>query len=128
MATIAMLAPTGCSLGADEEPQPASGTPAEIAATVDRLERAVAARDFETICDELFTATARRRAGGDDCVPLLRSAVEGVRRPSIEVKAIDVEGTRATVEVRTKAAGQARLTDKLELRRQGTRWLIEALG
>jgi hypothetical protein len=127
MATIAMLAPVGCSLGADEEPQPASGAPAQIAATVDRLERAVAGRDFATICDELFTASARRRAGGDDCVPLLRSAAADVRRPSIEVKAIDVEGTRATVEVRTAAERQARVTDRLQLRRQGTRWLIEAL-
>jgi hypothetical protein len=35
---------------------------------------------------------------------------------------------RATVEVRSEAEGQARVSDELELRRQGGRWLVEALG
>jgi Putative lumazine-binding len=128
MATIVMLAPSGCSLGADEEPKPASGTPAQIAATVDRLERAVAQRDFATICDQLFTAKARQRAGGDECARQLRSAGKGIERPSIEIVAIDVQQDTATVRVLTDATGQARVSDELRLRRQGGRWLIEALG
>jgi hypothetical protein len=128
MATIAMLAPAGCSLGGDDEAKPASGAPAQVAATVDRLERAVAERDFATVCDQLFTAKARRRAGGDECARQLRSATQGVERPSIEIEAIDVEGNRATVEVQTEAKGQARVSDQLQLRRQGGRWLVEALG
>ena len=128
MATIVMLAPSGCSLGGDDEAKPASGAPAQVAATVDRLERAVAERDFATICDELFTAKARQRAGGDECASQLRSAAEGVERPSIEIEAIDVEGNRATVSVQTEAEGQARVSDELQLRRQGGRWLVEALG
>ena len=35
---------------------------------------------------------------------------------------------RATVKVRTEAAGQARVSDELQLRREDTGWLIEALG
>jgi hypothetical protein len=128
MATIVMLAPSGCSLGGDEEAKPASGAPAQIAAVVDRLERAVAQRDFVAICDQLFTARARKRAGGDECARQLRSAAEGVERPSIEIEGIDVKNNRATVEVRTEAEGQARVSDELELRRQGGRWLVEALG
>jgi hypothetical protein len=128
MATIVMLAPSGCSLGADEEPQPASGAAAEVAAVVDRLEHAVTRRDYATICDQLFTAAARKRAGGDECVGQLRSATEGLERPSIEIEKIDVKNNLATVKVRTEAAGQARVSDKLQLRREGARWLIEALG
>jgi len=128
MATIVMLAPSGCSLGGDDEAKPASGAPAQVAATVDRLERAVAERDFATVCDQLFTAEARKRAGGEDCAPQLRSAAEGVERPSIEIEAIDVEGNRATVKVQTEATGQARVSDELQLRRQRGRWLVEALG
>jgi hypothetical protein len=128
MATIVMLAPSGCSLGADDEPKPASGATAQIAATVNRLERAVAQRDFANICDQLFTAAARRRAGGDQCVRQMRSAAEGVERPSIEIEGIDVKKDQATVKVRTEAEGQARVSDELQLRRQGGRWLIEALG
>jgi hypothetical protein len=128
MAASVLLASSGCSLGADDEAKPASGPPARIAATVDRLERAVAARDYDTICDRLFTPEARKRAGGAECARQLGSAAEGVKNPSIEVQAIDVEGDRATVEVQTHADGQARLKDELQLRRQDGRWLVEALG
>ena len=128
MATLVMLAPSGCSLGGDEEAKPASGAPAQVAATVDRLERAVAERDFATVCDQLFTAQARKRAGGDECASQLRSAAEGVERPSIEIEAIDVEGNRATVRIQTEATGQARVSDELQLRREGGRWLVEALS
>jgi hypothetical protein len=128
MATSVLLASSGCSLGADDEAKPASGPPAQIAATVDRLERAVATRDYDTICDRLFTARARKRAGGAECARQLGSAAEGVKNPSIEIEAIDVNGNRAAVTVRTHADGQARLKDELQLRRQGGRWLVEALG
>jgi hypothetical protein len=128
MATLAMLAPIGCSVGDDEEPQVASGAPKAIATTIDRLERAVADRDFTTVCDELFTAAARKRAGGRECAGQLRSASEGVRRPTIELRGIRVKGDEATVQVTTKASGQARVTDELRLRREDGRWRVEALS
>ncbi len=128
MAAVALLAPVGCSLGGDDEPKPVSGVPKEIAATVDRLERAVADRDYRTVCDDLFTARARKRAGGAECVAQVRSAAEGVRRPTIEIRGIDVTGDRARVRVSTTARGQGRVTDTLTLRREGERWLVEALG
>jgi hypothetical protein len=127
MATIVMLAPSGCSLGGDGEPKPASGAAAQVAATVDRLERAVAERDFATICNRLFTAGARQRAGGDDCVRQLRSAAEGLKRPRIEIQRIEVKDNRAVARVRTEAEGQALVSDELVLRREGGRWLVEAL-
>ena len=128
MATSVLLASSGCSLGGDDEVKPASGPPAQIAATVDRLERAVATKDYDTICDRLFTTRARKRAGAADCASQLGSAVEDVRHPTIEIEAINVKGNRAAVKVRTRAEGQASLTDELQLRRQGGRWLVEALG
>jgi len=128
MAAAVLLAPMGCSFGADDEPRPASGAAKAIAATVDQLGRAVADRDFETVCDKLFTASARRRAGGSECADQLDSAAEGVREPKIEVRGIDVKGDRATVRVSTSAVGQARVGDTLELRREGGRWLVEALS
>jgi hypothetical protein len=128
MAVAAMLAPMGCSVGADEEPKPISGVPKAIVQTVDQLERAVARRDYEIICNQLFTATARKRAGGDECVIQARTAAEGLRRPSIEITGIDVKRDRASVEVATRAEGQARVIDTLELRLIGDRWLVEALS
>ena len=61
MAVAAFLAPVGCSIGADSEPKPVSGVPKQIAATVDRLGRAIADKDFDEVCDRLFTAAARTR-------------------------------------------------------------------
>jgi Putative lumazine-binding len=128
MAVAAMLAPAGCSIGADEEPKPVTGVPKAIATTVEQLERAVAQRDYATICNELFTETARRRAGADECVSQTRSATEEVLRPMIQIEAITVNGDRAAVKVSTTAEGQARVSDTLELRRSGDRWLVEALS
>jgi hypothetical protein len=127
MATIVMLAPSGCSLGGDDDPKPASGAAAQVAATVDRLERAVADGDFATICNQVFTAGARQRAGGDDCVRQLRSAAEGLKRPRIEIQRIDVKDNRAVARVQTQAQGQALVGDELVLSREGGRWLVEAL-
>ena len=128
MATVALLAPAGCSIGADSEPQPVTGAPKQIAATVDRLGRAIAAKDFAEVCDRIYTQAARKRAGGADCAKQLASAADGLSRPTIEIRGIDVNGNRATVKVATTAEGQARLIDTLELRRQGTRWLVEAVS
>jgi hypothetical protein len=125
MAFAAFLA--GC-LGADEEPQPARGAPRAIAEVVQRLERATADGDFAAICRDLFTAAARERAGGGDCARLTRSAAAGVERPSIELVAIDLEGASARVSVRTRATGQAVVSDVLLLRRERGEWRVEALG
>jgi hypothetical protein len=128
MAVGGILTLTGCSLGADEEPQRAAGPPAEIAAVVQRLERATAQRDWKTVCVELFTAAARERAGGGDCARLLREAAANVRRPEIEIRGIRVrEGGRASVDVRTRAAGQQAVSDVLELRDEDGEWRVEAL-
>ena len=128
MAVAAFLAPVGCSLGADSEPQPVNGAPKEIVATVNQLEHAVAQRDWARVCDQLFTEAALKRAGGAECAK--RLAVDGadVRRPSIQIQGIEVNGDKAAVKVATTAQGQARLVDTLQLRRQGGRWLVEALG
>jgi hypothetical protein len=125
MAVAAFL--TGC-LGADEEAEPVGGAARDIAGVVERLERATAERDFATVCDDLFTAAARERAGGEDCERLTRSAAEGVARPRIEMQAIDIRADAARVEVTTHAAGQAEVPAVLELRREGGEWRVEALG
>jgi hypothetical protein len=125
MAVAAILA--GC-LGADEEPQPPTGAAREIGEVVERLERATAERDFALICRDLFTATARDRAGGRDCARLTGSAAADVERPSIELEAIELRGATARATVRTRATGQAEVGDVLLLRHRSGEWRIEALG
>ena len=125
MAVAAMLA--GC-LGADDEAQPATGAPKAIAETVQRLERATAGGEFAAICGDLLTASARRRAGGRDCARLTRSAASGIERPRIDLVAIELDGARARVSVRTRARGQAVASDVLVLRRERGEWRVDSLG
>jgi hypothetical protein len=129
MAVGGLLTLAGCSVGADEEPRQAAGPPAEIAVVVQRLERATAQRDWKTVCTDLFTAAARERAGGADCARSLAEAAGQVRRPSIEIRAIQLRsGGRASVEVRTRAEGQQAAADVLELRSEDGEWRVEALA
>jgi hypothetical protein len=125
MAVAAFLA--GC-LGGDDETVPAGEAARSIAAVVERLERATAQGDFATVCDQLFTAAARERAGGGDCERLTRSAAEGISRPRIEVRSIDITAGRATVEIVTRAEGQAVVPEVLELRREPDGWRVESLA
>jgi hypothetical protein len=124
---VAPLALAGCSLGGDSEPQAVKGAPRQVAATVAALERATRTRDYPSICDRLFTASARRRSGGSDCSRLLASTAQGLTGPRIQILAIDIEGDRAKVKVRSRAAGQPPLVDTILLRRERGSYRIDSL-
>jgi hypothetical protein len=130
-ALIGLVAPlvlAGCSLGGDEEPQPVRGAPRQVAQTVQELEQATRGRDFRSICERLFTASARRRAGGRDCPRLLSSSAEGLRGARIQILGIDIQGRRAEVRVRSRAAGQPPLEDTIQLRRERSGYRIDSLS
>ena len=130
MAGIALLGLAGCSLGADSEPAstvPARGASGEVAAAVTALDRAVRAGDWRTVCDRLFTPSARQRAGGRDCARLVRSSAGTLRASRIELLAIELRPGRAEARVRSSASGQPPLTDTLTLRRSGGSYRIDSL-
>jgi hypothetical protein len=127
-ACAAILALSGCSLGSDHEAQPAGGAPNAVAATMQAFDQALRAHDYRGVCNELFTAAARRRAGGRDCERLLRSTAAGVQKPRVRILAIRIEGKRATVRVRSSASNQRPLVDEVELVREGGGYRIAALA
>jgi hypothetical protein len=130
MAGIALLTLSGCSLGADEEKgrtEPAKGAAMVVAATVKELARAVRASDWRTVCDRLFTPSARERAGGKDCVRLVRSSAGELSGARIEVLEIELNKRGAEARVRTRARGQAPLTDTISLRRVGGSYRVDSL-
>ncbi|HLM26434.1 MAG TPA: hypothetical protein VK304_05645 [Thermoleophilaceae bacterium] len=128
-APLLALALASCSLGGGEDaPHPVAGAPREVARVVTELDAATRRGQYRRICDELFTPSARRRAGGKDCASLLRSTARELRDPSIELVSIHVTSKQALARVRTRAAGQAPILDQLVLRRQGGSYRIEALG
>jgi hypothetical protein len=126
--SLALAGAAGCSLGGGDEPRPVKGAAREIADVVQRLERAVASGDWRTVCEDLFTSRARRRAGGRDCPRLLRSDAAGLRSPRIRLLRIEIKGDRAAARVRSRARGQPPLTDLIELRREAGRYRVDSLG
>src|SRR4051794_17256594 len=124
-ASAGLLALSGCSLGADGEKattEPAGGAAKQVAATVSALDRAVRARDWGTVCDRLFTPSARERTGGKDCVRLLRSSAGDLRGARVQLVAVEVGKSGARARVRTQARGQRPLSETLTLKRAGGRY------
>lgn len=117
----------GGSGGSDDYPRPITGPGREVAEVVSRLELATRRRQFEVVCDELFTRAARARAGGGNCVRLLRSTAKDVRRPRIRLLSVRVKGNLAAARVRTLAEGQAAVEETIDLLREGGRYRIAAL-
>ena len=129
IAPLLAVALAGCDGGSpDDDPKPVEGAAKGVAEAVSRLEVTTRERDYTAICDDLFTASARRRAGGEDCAELLRSQAGDVRRPSIRVVSIRIEGEKAEALVRTRAEGQDAVEETVELLREGGGYRISALG
>ena len=113
--------------GDDDEPKTISGPGKEVADVVVRLERATRRGQFEVVCDDLFTRAARARAGGRNCVRLLRSTARDVRRPRIRLLSVRIDGNRAEARVRTRSEGQAAVDETIDLLREGGRYRIASL-
>src|SRR5215210_7798100 len=124
---LALFGGGGCALDGSAEPKAAKGAAREAAAVVERLERASARGDWRSVCADIFTAGARRRAGGRDCPRLLRSDAGRLTRPRIDVVRVTVRGRGLALRVRSRALRQPPLEDVIELRRERGRYRIEAL-
>jgi hypothetical protein len=115
--------------GGDEKPPPVSGTPAEAVAVVDALQRALATRDFATICDRLLTSRARAAAGGPNCQSVLAQAAARLRSPKVEIRSVVLSrGGKATVGVVASTTGDRPAPDVIHLVRQRGGFRIASAG
>ena len=126
-ATLTALALAGCN-GDDAADTRVTRDAARAGDTVERLERALARRDFRRVCTNLFTRALRQRLGGRRCPAMLRAAARGVRRPRIRVEAISLQGSRARVRVVTTAARQAPARDVIVLVQERGAYRVDGLG
>ena len=122
---VALL--SGCSLGGDEEPAPATGASRAIATVVAQLERAARQGDATAVCRDLLTPAARQRAGGATCPRRLRAPLAALSDPSIELRDIRLRRGSAVARVRTRDAGRGRADASLELRLVRGQWRIESV-
>ena len=91
-----------------------------------RYEQASADKDVQTLCDELFASSFVRQtaSSGLPCEVALRTALEDVRSPTLEVLSVEVNGDRALARVRGTAAGQVPGESNYTLVREGDAWRI----
>jgi hypothetical protein len=118
----------GCGGGGSDEPAPIKGPAKEVAAVVQRFEKAMRQQDFRIVCEELLSSSVRARSGGEDCPRVLGERASDVKRPRIRIDSIEVAGQKATVRVHTTAAGQASVADTIRLARERGRFRIASLG
>jgi hypothetical protein len=118
----------GCGGGNDGKPEAISGPAKEVADTIQRLEKATAARDFTTVCGQLLASATRKQAGGEQCPDVLDQRARGVRRPRIKILSIEVQGNQAQARVRTTAVGQASVPNVIRLVREQGRFRIASLN
>jgi hypothetical protein len=112
----------------DDGPPAVSGTPKEAVDTVEAFRRALAARDFATICDQLYTTDAREAAGGDDCQSVLAQETAKLRDPRVEIVGLTVRGDTADVTVQASVRGEKPVQDIIRLTREKGRFRIASRG
>ena len=113
---------------ADDDPPAVTGAPRDAVAAVQSFGRALAARDFGSICDEHFTLEAHEAAGGDQCSSVLAQGLAEVRSPRIAIRAVAVRGAAATVTVLASQRGKPPVVDTLQLVRERGRFRIASAG
>ena len=128
VAGIVVIAVVTALREGDDGPPPVSGTPKEAVEVVESFRKALAARDFATICDVLYTTEAREASGGDDCQSVLAQETARLRSPKMEIVGLTVTRQGADVNVQASVNGQKPVADTIRLVRQRGRFRIASAG
>jgi hypothetical protein len=91
---------------------------------------ASARHDYRRVCGELLAKPVidSVRRAGLTCENAMKTALEGVQAPKIEVRQVTIKGDRASAKVHTTAANQPASDDTVALVREGGDWKIGALA
>jgi hypothetical protein len=116
---LALLLVAGCG---DQGPTPEE----EVRATVAAFGRATAEKDYQALCDRLLAPSLVEEVEsiGLPCEVAMRRGLGDVRDPRISIGTVRVDGERASVDVRTAAAGEEPSQDTLRLLRVEGAWRI----
>ncbi len=120
----ATLALTGC--GGEDAPTPET----EVRTTLRSFATAVEKRDYQRLCDEIFSPDLLRSAQsiGLPCEVAMRTSLGELEEPRLTVGAVSVKGKTAAAEIKTSAKGQAPSTDTIQLERLEGTWRVSGLG
>src|SRR5436305_4590916 len=94
LAVIVVIAALQLRGGRDDE--------ALVRQALARFQKASAAKDYQTLCDDLFASSYVRQtaSSGLPCEVALRTGLEDVQNPTLEVLSVEVNGDRAAARVR----------------------------
>jgi hypothetical protein len=98
--------------------------------TLSAFGQASAKHDYRRVCAELLAKPVidSVRRAGLSCESAMKTALEGVQSPKLEVRQVTIKGDRASAKVHSTAANQPASDDTVALVREGGDWKIGALG
>jgi hypothetical protein len=120
---LALLLLAGCG---DAGPTPEE----QVRSTVSTFGRATVAKDYRALCDRILAPTLVQQVTsiGLPCEVALEQGLGSVRDPRLTIGRVQVDGEKASVEVRTSAAGEEPSKDTLKLVNVDGTWKISSLG
>ncbi|MDX6676390.1 MAG: hypothetical protein QOE31_442 [Solirubrobacteraceae bacterium] len=94
--------------------------------SLERYEQASSRKDYQALCDDLLARSYVKQtaSSGLPCEVALRTALEDVRNPTLDVLSVEVNGDRAAARVRGSAAGQVPGEAVYTLVREDDSWRI----
>jgi hypothetical protein len=98
--------------------------------TLSAFGQASAEHDYRRVCADLLAKPVidAVRGAGLSCESAMKTALQGVQSPKLEVGQVTIKGNRASAKVHTPAANQPASDDTVALVREGADWKIGALG
>ena len=120
---LALLLLAGCG---DAGPTPEE----QVRSTVSEFGRATVAKDYRALCDHILAPALVEKVTsiGLPCEAALEQGLGAVRDPRLTIGTVQVDGEKASVEVRSSAAGEEPSKDTLELVNVHGSWKISSLG
>lgn len=110
--------------------RPGPDSEKEVRATLDRYAKATRDKDYQALCDSLFSrdiVDGLRSAGLPCEVALSSSTLKDLRNPQLAVLGVEVTGDQAAARARTSATGEVASVDTIRLVREDGDWHIDSL-
>jgi type IV secretory pathway VirB10-like protein len=111
--------------------RPGPDSQKEVSATLARYAKATSDKDYQTLCDSLFSRNIvdGLRSAGLPCeVALSSSTLKDLRNPQLTVLGVEVTGDHAAARARTSATGEVASVDTIRLVREDGNWRIDSLA
>jgi hypothetical protein len=101
----------------------------QVRAKLDDFARATAAKDYRRLCDDVLAKqlVQKAEAAGLSCEVALKTGLNDVQKPKVQIQKVTVKGDSATAVVHTTAANQDASTDTLQLAREGGGWRVSSV-